>query len=69
MGQTHLPTWSEVGARLVVGRWGRPVLRLAPHLPTRVWSEDGAQHIFCSWDEMVKQEGCQRIILAFVTLI
>ena len=38
MGLPNLPTWSEVGARLVVGRWGSPVLR-----PGR--SEDGAQHI------------------------
>ena len=42
MGLHHLLTWSEVGARLVVGRWGSPVLRLAPQLPTGIWSEDWA---------------------------
>ena len=42
LGLYHLPTWSEVGARLVVKRWGSPVLRLVPQLLTRVWLEDGA---------------------------
>ena len=42
LGLPQLPTWSKDGATLVVGRWGRPVLRPAPHLPTRVWLEDGA---------------------------
>ena len=42
LGMPQLPTWSKDGATLVVRRWGRLVLRLAPHLPTRVRSEDGA---------------------------
>ena len=39
VGSAHLPTWSEDRARVLVRRWGSPVLRLAPHLPTRVWSD------------------------------
>ena len=46
LGLPQLPTWSKDGATLVVGRWGRPVLR-----PGRL--EDGTQHkyrgIFVKW--------------------
>ena len=42
LGLPHLPTWSEDGARVVVGRWGCPILRPVPHLLTSVWSEEGA---------------------------